>query len=245
MRDWIVAAHRAALIIVALLTAPCAGQTNAEATATFRNYNRTFQLELPANWRQVAPGEAVQVSERAGSPPVLWHVSPRQFYGVGAVDDWLRGDFSATWLYVHEQRDEWHVEDDFAATLEELWRKHGEANGVTHELRDVHLERIGTQRVECIVATRTTTPPPPASPRMSLDVHAPTAKQQITLSFTASPEAFDRWRPEFERWLSTLTFARVAEKPTTIAERLWTPLLVGAVVGLVLVLLYRYTRTRR
>lgn len=80
---------------------------------------------------------------------------------------------------------------------------------------------------------------------MSLDVHAPTAKQQITLSFTASPEAFDRWRPEFERWLSTLTFARVAEKPTTIAERLWTPLLVGAVVGLVLVLLYRYTRTRR
>ena len=59
------------------------------------------------------------------------------------------------------------------------------------------------------------------------------------------PEAFDRWRPEFERWLSTLTFARVAEKPTTIAERLWTPLLVGAVVGLVLVLLYRYTRTRR
>ena len=84
MRDWIVAANRAALIIVALLTAPCAGQQDAEATATFRNYNRTFQLELPANWRQVAPGEAVQVSERAGSPPVLWHVSPRQFYGVGA-----------------------------------------------------------------------------------------------------------------------------------------------------------------
>lgn len=245
MRERIVAARNAALTCLALVASPAAAQQAAGATATFRNYNRTFQLELPADWRQVAPGEAVQISGIESSPPVLWHASPRQFYGVGPVDGWLSGDFSAPWLYIHEQRDEWHVDDDFASTLRELWREHGEANDVEHQLSDVHLAKIGTQGVECIVATRKTTPAPPAVPRVSLDVHAPTAKQQISLSFTATPDTFDRWQPEFERWLTTLTFARVAEEPATIAERLWTPLMVGGVVGLILVLLYRYTRSRR
>jgi len=247
MRDRTVAALRAVLLSSTLLSVSAAAQQAATATATFRNYNRTFQLELPEGWRQIAPGEAVQVGEQAGAPPILRLSSPRQYYGVGPVDSWLQGDFSSPWLYVFEQRDGWHVEDDYAATLRDLWREHGEANGVQHELRDIHKERLGSQGVECIVATRTTTPAPPAATRVSLDVHAPTAQQQITLSFTASPESFERARPEFYRWLETLTFARVAEEQQqdTVLDRIGTPILIGVIVGLILALLYRQTRARR
>lgn len=245
MRVRTVAALAVALLTPALLVRPATAQQQPAATETFRNYNRTFQIELPSGWRQVAPGEAVRIGDDPDAPPVLRLAAPRQYYGVGPVDGWLAGDFSSPWLYVFEQRDEWHVADDYAATLRELWRKHGEANGLEHQLRDIHLEKLGTQQVECIVAIRTTTPKPPAKQRVSLDVHAPTARQQITLSFTASPEAFDRWQPEFRKWLTTLTFARIAEEPKSLMDRLWTPILVGGAVGLILIVLYRYTRSRR
>lgn len=247
MREQTVAALRAVMLTSTTLTTSLAGQQAEQAAETFRNYNRTYQLELPAGWRQIAPGEAVTVGELAEAPPILRLTSPRQYYGVGPVDRWLDGDFSSPWLYVIEQRDSWHVEGDYAATLRDLWREHGEANGVQHELRDVHKERLGTQGVECVVATRTTTPAPPAAPRVSLDVHAPTAQQQITLSFTAAPDTFERWLPEFRRWLTTLTFARVADEQQqdTVLDRIGTPIMVGGVVGLILALLYRYTRTRR
>jgi len=247
MRERTVAALRAGLLTSTTLLVTLAGQEPTAAVATFQNYNRTFQLELPEGWRQIAPGEAVRVGEQPAAPPILRLSSPRQYYGVGPVDRWLDGDFSSPWLYVFEQRDGWHVEDDYAAKLRELWREHGEANGVEHQLRDVHKERLGSQAVECIVATRTTTPAPPAEPRVSLDVHAPTAQQQITLSFTASPEEFERWQPVFRRWLTTLTFARVADEQQqdTVIDRIGTPILVGVVVGLILALLYRHTRARR
>ena len=240
----------AASLAAALLSSPRAVAQAADPgptgeLRTFRNRNRTFQLELPAGWRQVAPGEALRIGEHPNAPPILRLSSPRQYYGVGPVDRWLEGDFSGPWLYVFEQRDEWHVGDDYAEQLRSLWRDHGETNGVEHALADVHLENIGTQQVECVLATRTTTPPPPAAPRRSLDVHAPTARQQITLSFVASPEQFDRWQPEFRAWLATQTFARVAPEAQTLAGRLWTPLLVGSIVGLVLVVVYRHTRSRR
>jgi hypothetical protein len=217
----------------------------ATKTATFRNYNRTYQLELPEGWRQIAPGEAVRIGEDPGAPALLRLASPRSFYAVGPVDQWLAGDFTGPWLYVFEQRDEWHVDDDYAATLRDLWRQHGETNGVDHRLRDIHLEKIGAQQVECIVATRTSTPKPPAAPSTSLDVHAPTAKQQISLSFVAPVHAFDRWQPEFRKWLDTLTFARTAAEQQSLGDRLWTPMIAGGVVGLVMLVLYRYTRSRR
>ena len=107
------------------------------------------------------------------------------------------------------------------------------------------LYAVLTEAVDAIVAVRTSTPPEPAPARRSLDVYAPTARQQITLSFACAPEQFDRWRPEFRRWLDTVTFARVARAQPSLGERLRTPLIVGGIVGVILVVLYRHTHARR
>ena len=212
--------------------------------ATFRNLNDSFHLELPAGWRQLAPNEASGLAADPASPLPLRFSQPRRYYAVGPVDDWRRGDFSGPWLQVVEADEEWYVGDDFADELRRMWQQEGEKTGVRHELAEIHREKIGGQQLEAVVAVRTSTPKD-APATTSLDVHAPSGGQQVTLSFTCRSEAFDRWQPEFRRWLGTVVFARVRRQNLTLTERLQGPLLTGGLIGLALFFLYRYTRRRR
>jgi len=212
--------------------------------ATFQNHNRTFQLELPADWRLLAPNEAVQLREAGGAPPDLQRSEPRYFYAVGPVERWLKGELDGAWLHVVEVNEAWYIEDDFRDQLREGWRARGEQTGTRHELEDVHLEKLGTQQVESVVATRTSTPKDGAPYRV-LEVHVPTARQQLSLSFGCHPDDFERWAPRFRDWLATLTLARVADEKATLPDRLWTPIVTGLIVGVILLALYRHTRGRR
>jgi hypothetical protein len=78
-----------------------------------------------------------------------------------------------------------------------------------------------------------------------LDVYAPTGGREVTLSFCAWAEDFARLEPEFDRWLSTLTFSRPPKGKQELSDRLWTPLLTGGVVGIILLVLYKHTRRAR
>lgn len=217
---------------------------NASLT-TFQNFNRTFQLELPTGWRQIAPNEAVRLSEQQGAPFGLHPAQPSLLYTVGPIEEWLAGDFSSPWLRVIERKDEWYIQEDYEQTIRDNWARQSDSSGTSHEVEGVTLEKLGPQEVECVIATRTTTPAATGKPVRSLDVHAPTAQQQIILSFSCPVEEFHLWKPEFQRWLKTLTFARVAQEPATLSDRLWTPILVGGAVGIVLLLLYKHTRSQR
>ena len=240
-----------------LIAQPTPGQTPSPrpqepaAHTTFKNFNRTYQIDLPAGWRQIAPNEAVQLSENPAAPRDVHPAQPTAIYSIGPIDAWLQGDFSGSWIYVIERRDQWYIADDFDQTIRQHWREQSSSSEVTHVVHEVAREKLGTQGVECIVATRTSTPKGSGTPQgsgqavRSLDVHAPTAKQQIVLSFTCPEEQFAQWQPEFRSWLASLTFARPAQDPATLADRLWTPMLVGAGVGLVLLLLYKHTRAKR
>lgn len=240
----------ATLPALALLTLIATGQETAQEPAQeplrhFRNPNATFHIDLPAGWRQLAPNEALHLRDNARAPARLGLSQPRAFYAVGPVERWLAGDLTGAWLYVAEQEDEWHVEDDFAEKLAELWRAESRTSGDRHELAHVRREKVGGQQVEAIVATRTTTPDSGRPATKSLDVHAPAGGTQVSLSFTCPPDQFARLEPEFRRWLATLTFARVTRQKEAIGDRLWTPLVTGAVVSLALLLLYKHTRSRR
>lgn len=209
----------------------------------FANLNQTFHVELPAGWRQLAPNEALQLREQPTAPPQVHLAEPRSFYAVGPVDEWLAGRFPSPWLHVVEQTNEWVLGDDFAAQIQERWRASGAAAGTRYEVREIRRERLAGDH-EVITAERTSTPTT-GRPTASLDVYAPVAGLQVTLSFTCWAEDFARWQPEFRRWLSTVTFARAARGAPKLADRLWTPLVVGAVVGIVLLLLRRHLQPRR
>ncbi len=210
-----------------------------------RSTSQSFQIDLPTGWRQLSPNEALRIGENSMAPKQLRAAQPGLFYAIGPVDEWLAGTFTSPWLYVVEQDNEWLVEDDFAARLAELWRAEGAATSVQHELSDIRRDTMGTPGRQVLTAHRQSTPKPPAPPVASLDVHAPAGGRQITLAFTCPAADFSRWEPEFRRWLATLVFARAARGEQKLSDRLLGPMVTGAIVTIVLVLLYKHTRSRR
>jgi hypothetical protein len=220
-------------------------QTPTQATARFANRNASFHIQLPAQWRQIAPGEARTVGERREAPPKLGFAQPNHFYAVGPVDQWLAGDFRGAWLYVVEQDAEWHIGDHWQDDLRAMWREEGAASGNRHELTNLRRAKVGTQGVEALLAERTTTPPDGRPVVRSLDVHAPCGGRQVSLSFCCPPERFGAEEPGFVAALATLTFARLPREQQDLGDRLWSPLLTGGAVALVLLLLYKHTRGRR
>ncbi|MFK7741292.1 MAG: hypothetical protein AB8H80_13310 [Planctomycetota bacterium] len=233
------------LAAVLLATATLSGQEAGAERATWRNFNQTFQLDLPDGWRQISPNEARQIGEDPNSPPELRLAQPTLMYAVGPIERWLEGDYSGPMLFVREQRDQWYIDEDYKQTLRDAWRAHGEINNVEHELDDIGKEKLGTQEVECIVATRTRTSGDNSAPLRCLDVYAPTARQQIGLTFACEPERFERHLPAFRSWLDSLTFARLAQEQASLGDRLWGPIVIGGLVGIVLIVLYKRTSARR
>jgi hypothetical protein len=205
----------------------------------FRNLNESFELIVPKNWRALAPNEARRIGENPNAPTTLCLAQPRAFYAVGPVDAWLAGDFTGAWIYVVETEDEWYVEDDFAEVLAESWRRLSESKGEQNELSQVERWPVGLQQYDAVVAQRRCTPPKPRPALHSLDVHSPCGGRQLTLSFQCVAEAFPRWEPEFQRMLASLRFARPPRSKGSLGDRLWTPILAGGAVSLVLLVLYK------
>ncbi|MEZ6036627.1 MAG: hypothetical protein R3F29_04050 [Planctomycetota bacterium] len=235
----------AALGVGVAAQAPDDRAPDAATTQRFRNHNQTFEIDLPAGWRLLAPNEASRLGEAPGTPMLLHQSLPRTNFALGPVDAWFAGDFSAPWLYVVEFDEAWYIDDDYAAKIADKWREQSEAGDTRYEVSEIRREKLGTQQVECVTAVRLTTPPGPRPQLRSLDVYAPTASQKVVFSFACPPDAFDRWQPEFRRWLATLTFARVPREQESLSDRLWTPIITGGLVGIVLIVLYRHTKARR
>ena len=214
----------------------------------FRNLGGSFRIDVPTTWRQLSPNEARRVAAMPGAPATLGYVEPRLFYAVGPVDAWLEGRFDGAWMWVVEQENEWAADGDLdrevAPKLREMWDRNAAATGVRHELLSIRREEVGTDKHRAIVVHRRTTPADGRGGTASLDVHAPAGGQQFSLSFTCPGPDFERSEPEFRRWLATLAFARAARGEQTLGDRLWTPLLAGGMVTLVLLVLYKYTRRR-
>ncbi|MCB9876925.1 MAG: hypothetical protein H6835_04900 [Planctomycetes bacterium] len=224
---------------------PDAQEPAAATTQRFRNHNQTFELDLPVGWRLLTPNEASQLGDSPATPMLLHQSLPRTNFAVGPVEQWFAGDFSAPWLYAVEFDEAWYIDEDYADNITARWREESERGDTRYEVEEIRRQRLGTQQVECVTAVRLSTPPAPRPALRSLDVYAPTANQKVVLSFACPPDVFERWQPEFRRWLATLTFARVAKEQESLSDRLWTPILTGGLVGIVLIVLYRHTRGRR
>jgi hypothetical protein len=220
------------------------GGAPAAGTAPFFDLTRSFRVDLPAGWRQLAPGEDGALRAAVRELPLDFALNePRAFYSVGPVDRWLAGEFDGVYLHVVAQGNEWQVEEPLAERLQQMWTGKGAQEGVDYRLAEVQRRAAGREGHAVVTSVRTSTPARGRAQR-SLDVSAPTGGCQLTLSFTCWAENFEDWRPRFERMLASLAFARAARGEQTAADFLWTPILTGGLVAAVLVLLYRRHRRR-
>lgn len=209
----------------------------------FYDRGRVFRVDLPDSWRQLAPREVPQIEAAVPQlPHDVRQNEPSMFFAIGAVDDWRTGKFDGRYLYVVYQDNEWQIEGDLASQLQALWQKKGEADGVHHELTQVAKSEVGPDHHPAITCVRTSTPKQGGAPQQSLDVYVPSGGMQLTLSFTCFARDFAQHEASLRAMVSSLGFARKAKGEAKPADQLWTPILVGAVVGIVLVVLYRSRR---
>ncbi len=237
-----------ALLVAIHLPGALAAQQDAGGAPTgmqrFQSRSRTFQVDLPADWRQLAPNETDPLRSLHPDLPsdVRWN-EPRMFYTVGPIDRWLSGPLDGTYLYVLEQGNEWHIGDqDLEARLQALWDEKGRIDGIRHELLKIERTTVGAEAHPAVRCERRSTRQRDGLVERHLDIHAPTGGLQITLSFTCREEDLSANAPRFEQMIASLTLSRRARGETTLQDRLWTPLLAGAVVAVVLAVLYRRTR---
>lgn len=240
------------LILVASLASlahaqavPAATQREAaapRATKPFTNRAGTFRVELPQDWRQLAPAESKPLAAAVADLPhdVRQNV-PEMFYAVGPVDRWLRGDFDGEYLYVVEQDAEWHLDGDLKARLQQMWDDKGADDGQRYEVLSATQSKLGADGYDAVVVDRRIHPARGSALR-SLDLHVPTGGREITLCLVAKEEGFDSRRPELMARANSLTLARKQRGEATLSDRLWTPILVGAGVGLLFLVLYKKTR---
>lgn len=228
----------------ALLAISLAAAASGQDLARFTNLNRTFHIELPADFRQMAPLEATRLAADPTTPEELRTTSPHAFYAVGPIDRWLQGHVAGPWLYVMEQGEEWHVDGEFAPQLQAMWQEASDRGTEKHTVTDVVAATVGPAAHPVHRAVRTTTQSDGRAVK-HLDVYAATGGKMVTLCFAAFTGEFDACLPRFEQWLSTLTFARPPRGEQKLSDRLWNPLLTGGLVVVILYALYRHTRRSR
>lgn len=216
--------------------------TAPRATKPFTNRAGTFRVELPQDWRQLAPGESKPLAVAVADLPhdVRQNV-PDMFYAVGPVDRWLRGDFDGEYLYVVEQDSEWHVDGDLKARLQQMWDDKGADDGQRYEVLSATKSKLGADGNDAVVVERRIRPARGPALR-SLDLHVPTGGREVTLCLVSKEEGFDARREGLLARANSLALARKQRGESTLSDRLWTPILVGAGVGLVFLVLYKKTR---
>ncbi|MEM7200020.1 MAG: hypothetical protein AAF628_07130 [Planctomycetota bacterium] len=197
--------------------------------------DRSFSIVLPSGWRQLVPDEARTLQQRfsAKFPPDL--LTPRQagLYPYGPIDAWLRGEVQGRCLTLQKADGEIPVSDEGLADA----RSPQIAAGWKREVEEARIVELGPDRhpaIECVTALDLG---PDAPPIAALELLVPTGGNTLILSFRCWSADLAAALPAFRATTATLQFARPARGESKLSDRLVYPAVVGALVGLLLLVL--------
>lgn len=215
----------------------------AQATARFQSRSLTWAMELPADWRQVSPDESRSLRDLL--PGDVGRTNPMSFYCVGPVERWKAGSYDGVHLWVVEQDGEWVLKGmDVAAELRAKWAAAGPPLQMAYTVTDVRQVELGQDRLPAVESIRLAEPADGSRAIRSLDLHVPTGGRTVSFSFRCWADEFDQKVATFRSMAATLSVARKPRGEVTLSDRLWTPLITGGIVGVILLVLYRRMRRR-
>ena len=209
----------------------------AQESQRFMSVTRSFSIELPVSWRQVTPAELVDL--RPLLPPDIHFTRPHAFYTLGPVDRWISGDYDGIHLVVQEQANELSMDSEGIKRIQSHWQEVSGKEGLRQQLLSSEVTEVGPDNHPAIVCERLIEPEEPGPAIQSLDAYVPTGGRQILLSFRSLKDDFPNNLPEFHEMLATVSFARTARGAETLGSKLLLPAIVGAFVGLMLLVLHR------
>lgn len=207
----------------------------------FEDPQRRFTLTLPPDWRQMTPDEALKL--RSTMPAdVATLLVPGRLDRFGAVDRWLKQDFDGQCLTIQSEDGEPAMDDE---TLEEV-RATARAKSagakfryVVESLEFVTLGPSEHRGIELDMSIRDSTD---KVVYRVLEYVVPSAGATFRFSYRAAPDGFAAAMSQFRQSASTIDLARPAQGRKELSDKLRMPLIIGAVVGLVLLVLYKMNR---
>lgn len=194
-----------------------------------------YRMAMPDGWRRLTPDEVRAL--RPELPADLREmVVPGTFDRFGRVDRWLAGNFDGRCLTVAHREGEPSLDAKALARI----RSRVEERGVYVSGKQASLGPNEHPVLEVVSRTR---PEPGSRPMQALEIYAPTGGRVIIFEFRAYEDDFADALPLFREALATLVFAREPEGPSKLSDRLQNAAIVGAIVGLVLLVLYKWSRS--
>lgn len=238
---------RTALATGALALAAIPGA--AQETTRLFHLTRTFSFEPPPGWRQITPGEAHSLKKQANNPvPEALHSSllegRAEDFAYGAIDSWLAGSFDGRSMTArYHSQGECSMDEAGIQTVRESVTAN--LDGWTREVESIEITSLGENEhpaIECTTVGKRSGLPQPVK---SMVLVVPTGGDTLTISFQAWQDDFDAALPTLRRAASTLTFAREPRGEVSVTDRLLYPLVIGALVGVLLLVLGTHRRTAR
>ena len=201
-----------------------------------------YECTLPRGWRQLTPDEA-----RTLRPKLPRDLRDPPWPGVvdrcGAVDKWLRGEFDGRCLTVGHKEGEHALDTEALAEIRSVVEGRSAEGGFTYSYVSGKQAAVGQANHPVLEVVTRIQPSDGTRPMQALEVYAPTGGNTVIFELRAYEGDFARALPQFRQVLGTLIFAREAKGPTNLSDRLQNAAIVGAIVGLVLLVLYKWSRS--
>ncbi len=199
--------------------------------------DRAFALLLPVEWQQLTPDQARSLSKRpeAGFPPDLVSARPLPFYPFADVTRWLEEGFDGRCLTIAKVAGEPDEGEEGVAQITSMQDTEGGLWQRT--VLDARATEYGEAQhpvFECITRM---VPAAGGEPLRSLEVFVPTNGDTLILGFRAFEDEFDALLPDYRALASTLRVSRPARGNPSVGQRLLYPAVIGALVGIALMVL--------
>lgn len=203
--------------------------------------NPIYSMVLPDGWTQVSPDLARAM--RSQMPADLAILLNRgRVDRFGAVDTWQNQGFDGRCLTVHTQNDgEPGLNTETLDQIRARFRERSRADGLSY-VGEPKISTIGEDQhpaIECVLHIGKQSGQALST---SLVFIVPTGGQTIRFSFRANETDFEAAEPLFRRVAASISMSSPAEGQKELSDKLQTPLIIGAVVGFLMLAVYRLNR---
>lgn len=215
--------------------------TSQHSRVFFEPVNHLYRMVLPEGWQQVTPDLAR--SMRSTMPADLATLINLGLVDrFGAVAAWQNKGFDGRCLTVHIEKG---GEPDMSTeTLEKIragFNERSRADGLRY-LGEPILGTVGRDKHPAIECRLRILEESGKELSTSLVFIVPTGGVTLRFSFRANAGDFSAAEPVFREIADSLNLSSPPEGKKELSDRLRTPLIIGAVVGLVMLVLYKLNR---
>lgn len=232
--------HLVAAVVAAGAIAQ-ADQVPGQRSAFVDPANPIYSLVLPDGWRQVSPDLAR--SMRRNMPADLAILLNRgRIDRFGAVDLWQTDGFDGRCLTIYTATDgEPELSSETLEQIRAKFKERSDASGLSYT-GEPALGTIGRDKHPAIECRLNITEDSGKALSTSLVFIVPTGGRTLRFSFRASTEDFGAAEPLFRQIADSVSLSSLPEGKKELSDKLQTPLIIGAVVGFLMLALYKLNR---